>query len=101
MLRNLSDRSYEKRKLAALEVEKTLHGLQAAGDTESIRGMIGFLANDYVCSINSNNRKGGLIGLAAVAIGLMGVPGRACPRSAEVLLRPGEPCAVLRVRVHV
>ena len=32
--------------------------------------MIELLANQYALSTNSNNRKGGLIGLAAVTVGM-------------------------------
>lgn len=124
LMRNLGDRSYDKRKGAAMELENLIKQLQEnaasiefhqqrqaphlpldspdarliASDlltsgTESdgalqltpsfvtthrsnpsrqcIPAIIGLLGNDFVCSTNANHRKGGLIGLAATAIGLM------------------------------
>ncbi|RLN68376.1 hypothetical protein BBJ28_00002245 [Nothophytophthora sp. Chile5] len=123
LLRNLGDRSYDKRKSAAMELENLIKQLQedaasiefhqqhqlqlspdstAAGlnagsggdlstpgtDSEATDGtmtpfavgnpsrqripaIIELLGNDFACSSNANHRKGGLIGLAATAIGLM------------------------------
>uniref|UniRef100_A0AAV1US65 Vacuolar protein 14 C-terminal Fig4-binding domain-containing protein n=1 Tax=Peronospora matthiolae TaxID=2874970 RepID=A0AAV1US65_9STRA len=136
LLRNLGDRSYDKRKGAAMELENLIKQLQenaasiefhqqhqqqlhvqydsplartiteplsAASGTESdsfdgvssvaatasaaateaaaaaalnpsrqrIPAIIELLGNDFACSSNANHRKGGLIGLAATAIGLM------------------------------
>ncbi|KAI9918669.1 hypothetical protein PsorP6_011790 [Peronosclerospora sorghi] len=117
LMRNLGDRSYEKRKGAAMELENLIkqlqehaasiefheqHQLQPSDDspasrhptdvgasgteTESVErssfamanpsrqripAIIELLGNDFACSSNANHRKGGLIGLAATAIGLM------------------------------
>ncbi|KAG6622241.1 VAC14 family protein [Phytophthora cinnamomi] len=125
LMRNLGDRSYDKRKGAAMELENLIkqlqenaasiefhqqHQLQLTQDspgsrltsdgTESERSVDGapsasnanasaaplaasnpsrqripaiieLLGNDFACSSNANHRKGGLIGLAATAIGLM------------------------------
>ncbi|RLN70104.1 hypothetical protein BBJ28_00021567, partial [Nothophytophthora sp. Chile5] len=123
LMRNLGDRSYDKRKSAAMELENLIKQLQedaasiefhqqhqlqlspdstAAGlnagsggdlstpgtDSEATDGtmtpfvvgnpsrqripaIIELLGNDFACSSNANHRKGGLIGLAATAIGLM------------------------------
>ncbi|RMX63810.1 hypothetical protein KXD40_007339 [Peronospora effusa] len=117
LMRNLGDRSYDKRKGAAMELENLIKQLQenaasiefhqqhqlqlnqespafrlntdvgASGtESESIDGtslaltnpsrqripaIIELLGNDFACSSNANHRKGGLIGLAATAIGLM------------------------------
>ncbi|KAG6622327.1 VAC14 family protein [Phytophthora cinnamomi] len=100
LMRNLGDRSYDKRKGAAMELENLIkqlqenaasiefhqqHQLQLTQDspgsrltsdgTESERSripaIIELLGNDFACSSNANHRKGGLIGLAATAIGLM------------------------------
>lgn len=76
VLRNLGDRSYEKRKQAALEIEhmiKELHAQSKAetGTKESINQVIRFLTKEYAYSTQSNHRKGGLIGLAAASIALM------------------------------
>lgn len=69
--RALGDRSNEKRKNAALEIEALIKSLQEANNTAMIQSIIVVLSKDYCTSMNSNYRKGGLIGLAATAIGLM------------------------------
>ncbi|CAA0814720.1 Protein VAC14 homolog [Striga hermonthica] len=70
VLRNLSDKLYEKRKNAALEVEGIVKQLASAGDHEKITAVINLLANEYTYSPQANHRKGGLIGLAAATVGL-------------------------------
>jgi len=70
--RALGDRSYDKRKSAALEVEAAIKALHQAKDTVRIKRVIEMLAKDFAASANPNHRKGGLIGLAATTIGLMG-----------------------------
>eukprot|EP00249_Psilotum_nudum_P024047 c29071_g1_i2 orf=535-2670(-) len=71
-LRNLSDKLYEKRKNAALEVEGVVRHLTAAGDHEKLTTVINVLINDFALSPQANHRKGGLIGLAAATVGLAG-----------------------------
>ncbi|CAA3026097.1 protein VAC14 homolog isoform X2 [Olea europaea var. sylvestris] len=70
VLRNLSDKLYEKRKNAALEVEGIVKQLAAAGDHDKITAAINFLANEFTYSPQANHRKGGLIGLAAATVAL-------------------------------
>ncbi|CAN1138320.1 Protein VAC14 homolog [Linum perenne] len=85
VLRNLSDKLYEKRKNAALEVEGIVKQLAAAGDHDRISSVIQLLKQEYTYSPQANHRKtnrqfnlsskislfqGGLIGLAAVTVGL-------------------------------
>nr|GEU63934.1 protein VAC14 homolog [Tanacetum cinerariifolium] len=70
VLRNLSDKLYEKRKTAAYEVEGIVKQLTSVGDHDKISGVIKLLANDFAYSPQVNNRKGGLIGLAASTVGL-------------------------------
>jgi vacuole morphology and inheritance protein 14 len=87
-LRGLQDKVYERRKAAALEVEKyvytnnnnnnciyILHNrlirqLVEIKDYERITFVIRCLTDDYTLSLLPNVRNGGAIGLAAVAIGL-------------------------------
>ena len=69
--RCLGDRSYEKRKNAALEIEALIKSLMEASNQPMIRSIITVLSKDFCLSMNANYRKGGLIGIAAVAIGLM------------------------------
>ncbi|EGB04925.1 hypothetical protein AURANDRAFT_38752, partial [Aureococcus anophagefferens] len=71
ILRSLGDRSYDKRKNAALEIEALIKALQENNDTDRICSVIAMLGQDFATSTNANHRKGGLIGLAATAIGLM------------------------------
>lgn len=70
--RSLGDRSYDKRKNAALEIEQLVKSLTDANNTPMISSIIAVLAKDFCTSMNANYRKGGLIGIAATAIGLMG-----------------------------
>ncbi|KAL8150751.1 hypothetical protein V2J09_020559 [Rumex salicifolius] len=70
VLRNLSDKLYEKRKNAALEVEGIVKGLVTQGDHEKISSVIKLLAVEYTGSAQANHKKGGLIGLAAATVGL-------------------------------
>ncbi|KAL7240174.1 hypothetical protein ACSBR2_005946 [Camellia fascicularis] len=70
VLRNLSDKLYEKRKNAALEVEGIVKQLAAAGDHDKITAVINLLTTEFTNSAQANHRKGGLIGLAAATVGL-------------------------------
>ncbi|KAK8923988.1 hypothetical protein KSP39_PZI019579 [Platanthera zijinensis] len=70
VLRNLSDKLYEKRKNAALEIEGIVKQLALAGEHEKISSVINLLVTEYTHSLHANQRKGGLIGLAAVTVGL-------------------------------
>ncbi|XP_064122769.1 protein VAC14 homolog isoform X2 [Macrobrachium nipponense] len=68
-VRALSDKLYDKRKAAALEIEKMVKDFSAANNQEQISRLIKVL-EEFAMSHNPHTRKGGLIGLAAVAIGL-------------------------------
>ena len=57
-LRNLGDRSYEKRKQAATEVEQRIRERNAAADTESIYKIIRMIKKDFIESTQPNQRKG-------------------------------------------
>ncbi|KAK8643463.1 hypothetical protein V6N13_012762 [Hibiscus sabdariffa] len=70
VLRNLSDKLYEKRKNAALEIEGIVRQLASSGDHEKISVLINLLAMEFAYSPQANHRKGGLIGLAAATVGL-------------------------------
>ncbi|GKC43373.1 protein VAC14 [Tanacetum coccineum] len=70
VLRNLSDKLYEKRKNAAIEVEGIVKQLTVAGDHDKITNLINLLTHDFTYSPQINYRKGGLIGLAAATVGL-------------------------------
>ncbi|OQV15099.1 Protein VAC14-like protein [Hypsibius exemplaris] len=70
LLRLLTEKIYEKRKTAALEVERMMKDYVLNGNTAMIQKLIKVLAQDLTLSDNSNYRKGGLIGLAAASIAL-------------------------------
>ncbi|GMP93225.1 hypothetical protein CsSME_00043155 [Camellia sinensis var. sinensis] len=72
VLRNLSDKLYEKRKNAALEIEGIVKQLAAAGEHDKITAVINLLANEFTYSAQVNHRKGGLIGLATATVALTG-----------------------------
>jgi vacuole morphology and inheritance protein 14 len=93
--RALGDRSYEKRKNAALEVEALVKSLaesaSASNSTTSdshkmISSLIHILSKDFCPSMNVHFRKGGLIGLAATAIGLN--PQQLTSAYLEFLIKP-------------
>ncbi|ORZ03190.1 vacuolar protein 14 C-terminal Fig4p binding-domain-containing protein [Syncephalastrum racemosum] len=68
LVRGLTDKIYDKRKSAALLIEKLVRENEKA--PAHITEIIDTLVQDFVYSNNSNARNGGLIGLAATAIAL-------------------------------
>ncbi|XP_065676079.1 protein VAC14 homolog isoform X2 [Hydra vulgaris] len=70
VVRGLNDKLYEKRKTAALEIEKMVKEFQINNDVKQIRKLINILTDEFAVSHNPHSRKGGLIGLAATAIAL-------------------------------
>lgn len=66
--RGLSDRSYEKRKQAALELEGVVKEMQP----DQVRQLISNVVREFSLSPQSNLRKGGLIALAGISISLSG-----------------------------
>ncbi|KAI9252337.1 vacuolar protein 14 C-terminal Fig4p binding-domain-containing protein [Phascolomyces articulosus] len=76
VIRELTDKTYDRRKVAALEVESLVK--QNKESHEQVIGIIQELVNDFVYSDSSNAQCGGLISLAATAIALG-------PRVAEYL----------------
>lgn len=70
VLRGIGDKLYDKRKHAALEVEQIMKKLVASGNDARIGSIITKLAEDYALSPQANQRKGGLLCLAAAAVGL-------------------------------
>lgn len=85
--RLLGDKLYDKRKQAALEIEgrvKDALSRSVVGGTSRIQRILDSLHREYIQSTLVNNRKGGLIGLASVAIGL----GSDIPPFLEKLVNP-------------
>ena len=70
IVRNLSDRLYDKRKTAALEIEQMMKDMLTNEDDDGIESIMTLLVRDFAQSPVANFRKGGLIGLAATAVGL-------------------------------
>jgi vacuole morphology and inheritance protein 14 len=69
-LKLLGDKLYEKRKQAALEIERVVRELVKEKDHTKISALVDTLVTEYSLSSNSNFRNGGLIALAAIAIAL-------------------------------
>ncbi|KAI8852323.1 vacuolar protein 14 C-terminal Fig4p binding-domain-containing protein [Chytridium lagenaria] len=68
--KGLSDRVYDKRKLAALEVERLVRESLLINDHRRVSQILNTLIQDYAYSVIPNSRNGGLIALAATAIAL-------------------------------
>ena len=73
VLRNIGDKMYEKRKIAALEVEQIMKKLAASGARDKIRILLGKLVNDYALSGQANRRK---VTLSHMAIDIHAVESR-------------------------
>ncbi|CAK9833356.1 Protein VAC14 homolog [Anthophora retusa] len=98
-VRSLNDKLYEKRKAAALEVEKMVKEFAAHNNTVQIKRLLKVLGQDLATSQNPHTRKGGLIGLAAIAVGL----GKDTGQYVEDLIHPILACfcdSDLRVRYY-
>ncbi|XP_050464028.1 protein VAC14 homolog [Cataglyphis hispanica] len=98
-VRSLNDKLYEKRKPAALEIEKMVKDFAAHNNTVQIKRLLKVLGQDFATSQNPHTRKGGLIGLAAIAVGL----GKDTGQYIEDLIHPILACfcdADLRVRYY-
>ncbi|XP_054714365.1 protein VAC14 homolog [Uloborus diversus] len=89
-VRALNDKLYEKRKTAALEIEKMVKDFQKVNETNEIKKLLKVLGEDFTLSQNINSRKGGLIGLAATAIALA----KDTSLYADELVRPVLACFV-------
>ncbi|XP_064599095.1 LOW QUALITY PROTEIN: protein VAC14 homolog [Liolophura sinensis] len=87
LVRSLNDKLYEKRKVAALEIEKMVKDYLAVNQRSQVDKLIKVL-DDFAISHNPNTRKGGLIGLAATAIGL----GKESSLYVHTLVRPVISC---------
>ncbi|GAX78869.1 hypothetical protein CEUSTIGMA_g6308.t1 [Chlamydomonas eustigma] len=70
VVRLVGDKLYEKRKVAALEVEQIVKKLAAANDQRTIWNIIDRLISEFAFSQQANHRKGALLCLAAATVGL-------------------------------
>jgi vacuole morphology and inheritance protein 14 len=69
-VRNLNDKLYDKRKLGAVEIEQQIKELNKQQDNEKIMEILVHLGDSFIRSTSVSSRKGGLIALAAAALGL-------------------------------
>ncbi|XP_054278723.1 protein VAC14 homolog isoform X2 [Macrosteles quadrilineatus] len=84
-VRALNDKLYDKRKAAALEIEKMVKDMVTKNRPAEIRRLLKVLGQDFANSQNNpHSRKGGLIGLAAMAVAL----GKDTSEYTEGLIRP-------------
>ncbi|XP_044266044.1 protein VAC14 homolog isoform X2 [Tribolium madens] len=98
-VRALHDKLYDKRKTAALEIEKMVKEFANLNNTSQIRRLLKVLGQDFASSQNPHARKGGLIGLAATAIAL----GKDTSNYTDELIKPILGCLSdqdLRVRYY-
>ncbi|CCC09446.1 unnamed protein product [Sordaria macrospora k-hell] len=87
--RFLNDKLYDKRKIGALDLERTIRELIAAKDYAKIEAILDQLCNDYAYAVHQPHaRNGGLIGLAAAAIAL----GPELPKYLELIVPPVLAC---------
>ncbi|KAI9012843.1 vacuolar protein 14 C-terminal Fig4p binding-domain-containing protein [Gaertneriomyces semiglobifer] len=70
IVRGLGDKLYDKRKAAALEVERLIRDAIAAADHGRVSLLLRALIDEFAYSSLPNHRNGGLIALAAAAIAL-------------------------------
>ncbi|KAI9332131.1 vacuolar protein 14 C-terminal Fig4p binding-domain-containing protein [Zopfochytrium polystomum] len=70
VVRGLNDKLYEKRKAAAIEVEKLVREALVNNDHQRISSIVISLIQDFAYSAGANARNGGLIALAATSIAL-------------------------------
>ncbi|KAL1110524.1 hypothetical protein AAG570_008052 [Ranatra chinensis] len=83
-VRALIDKQYEKRKAAASEIEKMVKDFVEVNKMSQIKKLLKVLGHEFAMSQNANYRKGGLIGLAAVAVAL----GKDSSGFTETLIKP-------------
>ena len=70
VLVSLAHKRYERRRLAAMEIEKVVRSLVNGGELDRVRAILLLLSDDYVRSTSEDARKGGVVALAASGIGL-------------------------------
>uniref|UniRef100_A0A069DWW3 Protein VAC14 homolog n=2 Tax=Triatominae TaxID=70999 RepID=A0A069DWW3_9HEMI len=83
-VRALIDKQYDKRKAAASEIEKMVKEFVSVNNTLQIRKILKVLGLEFTMSQNPHYKKGGLMGLASVAIAL----GKDSSDYTEALIRP-------------
>ncbi|CAO1392829.1 unnamed protein product [Diamesa tonsa] len=69
-IKTLGDKQYEKRKIAALEIEKLVQEFNKNKNSTQIKKLIETFVSSFLTSKDPNKRKGGLIALASTSIAL-------------------------------
>jgi len=69
-LKNLYDKSSDKRKLATKEIEKYVRNLVETKNEDQIKTLIDYFEKEYINSREQPQKKAGLISFAAIALGL-------------------------------
>jgi len=69
-LKNLYDKSSDKRKLATKEIEKYVRNLVENKNEDQIKTLIEYFEKDFINSREQLQKKAGLISFAAIALGL-------------------------------
>ncbi|TKR92998.1 hypothetical protein L596_007535 [Steinernema carpocapsae] len=87
VVRTLTDKLYERRKAAALDIEKQVRDLVANNHISQLEKLLCVL-KELTIAQNGNTRKGGLIGMAAAAIAL----GKGIPPFVPQLIEPVLTC---------
>lgn len=88
--RALNEKLYEKRKVGALDLERSIRELVQRKDTAAVEAILDQLCNEYAYAVHQHSRNGGLIGLAAAAIAL----GPELPRYLSIIVPPVLACFV-------
>ncbi|VDD91702.1 unnamed protein product [Enterobius vermicularis] len=87
LVRTLSDKLYEKRKTAAMDIEKLVRDLVQTNQLSQLEKLLSVLKS-LTLSQNRNTKKGGLLGLAAAAV----VLGKGIADYTAPLIEPVLPC---------
>jgi vacuole morphology and inheritance protein 14 len=70
IVRNLSDRMKDKRRLGGDEIEALVRKMYANKDEQGVKQVMLTLNSQFINSVQPNMRKGGLWGLASVSVAL-------------------------------
>lgn len=82
--RYLSDKLYDRRKLGATEIRQIVEKFVFQKEQQKIKDIIVFVEKEFIYSSSINSRKGGLLAIAAITLGL----GTEIPTFLSLLLPP-------------
>lgn len=98
-VRALSDKMYDKRKVASQEIEKMVRAFYDASNESQINKLLRVLGQEFANANNPNFKKGGLLGLSSAAVAL----GKNSASYLPELINPILACFTdsdIRVRYH-